>query len=324
MPGVLWSRIKNYLYDKDLLPVTSARSFVISIGNITWGGTGKTPLTAAIAAHFISKRYRVAIISRGFSRKSKGLRLISDGKKRMEHDWRQTGEEPLWLALQVPEAIVIVSESRKHSLSFLTRYDPDVILMDDGFQHRKVFRNLDVVMLDSSENLLKQKVLPFGKLREPIDSLKRADVLVLAQAKESNAKTAKWINENISVPVFHANYQALNPEAFGGRKVAAFCGIGAPRHFFRLIEESGAMLFWRRKFPDHHYYSSEDLHSIESEAIVSGAELLLTTEKDAVKIRDFPFRIPLVIVQAELKVEEEDDLFTLIEDRLLRSAMSES
>jgi len=324
MPGIWWSRIRNYLYDKELLPVASSRAFVISVGNISWGGTGKTPLTAFIAEHFIERRYRVAILSRGYKRQSSGLRLVSDGKRLLEADWRKVGEEAFWLGSQLPEAIVIVSESRKRALKFLTRYDPDVILMDDAFQHRKVFRNVDLVLIDSSENLLKQKVLPFGKLREPIDSLKRADAIVLTQIKESNAKTLKWIDENIDAPVFHADYRALNVEAFRGRKVAAFCGIGAPRHFFRLIEENAGMLFWRKKFSDHHYYTREELLNIESEAIIAGAEFLLTTEKDAVKIRDFRFRIPLISVQVELEVVEQEELFSFIQERLLRSTMSEA
>src|SRR5207249_5357 len=134
------------------------------------------------------------------------------------------------------EAIVIVSESRKRALKFLVRYDPDIVLLDDAFQHRKVFRNLDLVLIDSSENLLKQKVIPFGKLREPVESLKRANAIILTQIKESNAKTLQWIERNIDAPVFHADYCAENIDAFQGKKVAAFCGIGAPRHFFRLIE----------------------------------------------------------------------------------------
>lgn len=324
MPGVLWSRIRNYLYDKDFLPVTSAGSFVLSIGNLTWGGTGKTPMTASIASHFLSKSYRVAIISRGFKRQSKGLRLVSDGKKLLETDWQQAGEEPFWLASRIPRAIVVVSEKRKQALDFLSTYNPHLILMDDGFQHRKVFRNFDLVLVDSSENLLKQKVLPFGKLREPVDSLKRADAIILTQAKESNARTLKWIDENISAPVFHANYEAHNADVFAGKKVAAFCGIGAPRHFFQLIEEDGGLLFWKKKFPDHHYYTRDDLLRVESEAIIAGAELLLTTEKDWVKFRDFRFRLPLVPVKAELKIVEQSDLFDLIEDRIARSSFAEN
>jgi tetraacyldisaccharide 4'-kinase len=323
MPGVWWSRIRNYLYDKELLPVASSRVFVMSIGNITWGGTGKTPLTALIARHFIDRRYRVAIVSRGYKRRSRGLHLISDGKGVLDSDWRIAGDEAFWLASQIPQALVVVSESRKRALKFLSRHNVDFVLMDDAFQHRKVFRNFDLVLVDSSENLTKQKVIPFGKLREPVDSLKRADAVVLTQIRESSGNTMKWIEENITAPVFHADYHAINIEAFRGKKVAAFCGIGAPRHFFRLIEENGALLFWRKKFPDHHSYSREDLLRIESEAIIADAELLLTTEKDAVKIRDFPFRLPLIAVQAELQVAEREELLTLIQERLVHTMVAQ-
>ena len=315
MPGIWWSRVKNYLYDKELLRSYSSGSFVVSIGNLTWGGTGKTALTAQVAARLSEEKFRVAVVSRGYKRKSRGMVLVSDGK-RLLTDWEQAGEEAYFLATRVPEAVVVVSKDRKAAFHFLEKYRPHIILLDDAFQHRRVFRDLDIVLIDASENLLKQKVIPFGKLREPLDALSRADVILLTHIQAAHASTVSWISRNIRVPVFHSDYQPLNPGDFRGKKVGMFCGIGAPRHFLAMLQQSGAMVFFKKRFPDHHMYTVEELKDLESDAMIAGAEILVTTEKDAVKVGNFPFRMPLVVIRAELKIAEERDFYGIIKSRL--------
>jgi tetraacyldisaccharide 4'-kinase len=333
MPGAWWSRIRNYLYDKGYLYVAHSSAFVISIGNLTWGGTGKTSLTSQIAGQLISEGYRLAIISRGYRRRSKGLRVVNDGK-RILLDWQDAGDEPYWLASNVPEAIVLVSEDRTEALRWLEKDPPQVILLDDGFQNRKIARDLDLVLVDASENLLNQKVIPFGKLREPLDSLKRADALILTHSSKAQIKTLEWIESSIAEPIFHANYVPVSAESVGatvgnvlpnrnkwmkwsGQKLAAFCALGAPHHFFKMLEDHGAELVFRKAYRDHHAYTIQNLEELQAESIITDAEALITTERDALKITKSWLRVPLIAVNAELQLEEEQSFFDLIRERIL-------
>jgi tetraacyldisaccharide 4'-kinase len=334
MPGVVWGRFRNYLFDKGYLSQTYFDAFVISIGNLSWGGTGKTALTAQIASYFASEECRVAVISRGYGRRSRGFRLVSDGTRLLQN-WRNSGDEPYLMAQQVPEAIVIVAEDRRDALPYLSKNPVDVVLLDDGFQHRKIARDLDIVLVDGSEHLTHQKVIPLGKLREPLESLKRADALVLTHSKIAKQDTMDWISSNITVPVFHADYVPvftespavdesslsyigpLNPSFWSEKKLGAFCALGAPQHFFRMLKDYGAELVFTTNFRDHHPYTAEELQELQANAVISGAEALITTQKDAVKIDPSWLRLPLFVVDAELQLKEQESFFELIQDRML-------
>lgn len=323
----MWGRFRNYLYDRGYLDIEYTSAFVLSVGNLTWGGTGKTALSAQIAANLISSGYQVAVVSRGYKRKSEGLRVVSDGKE-LQQSWQDAGDEAYWLAKQVPQAIVIVAEDRREALHLLANKPPDVVLLDDGFQNRRIARDLDLVLVDASENLLHQRVIPFGKLREPIDSLKRADALILTHSKIAQPDTVEWIASHINCPIFHANYvpiqtefvdpdEQTNPAKFmkwSGKKLAAFCALGAPHHFFRMLQENGAELVLKKSYRDHHAYTNEDLQELQAEAIISRAEALITTEKDALKLPRTS--LPLIVVHAELKIEE-DTFPEFIQERIL-------
>ncbi len=317
MPGTVWGRVRNYLYDKGYLDIGHSSSFVISIGNLTWGGTGKTALAAQLAQWLISSGYRTAVISRGYGRKSRGFQVVSDGR-RLPEDWQNSGDEPFWIAHRVPEAVVLVSEDRSQAIRFLEQDPPHVILLDDGFQNRRIARDLDLVLIDASESLLNQKVIPFGKLREPLDSLKRADALILSHSRASHPETLEWIAAHISVPIFHANYVLVSTDQeWQGKKVAAFCALGAPNHFFRMLKDHGADIVSRKKFRDHHPYTQEDLEEIQAGAIISGAEVLITTQKDAVKIKRSWFHLPFIEVESELRLEESQQFYDWIQERIL-------
>lgn len=314
MPGGLISRIRNALYDYHLLPVSKPDTYVISLGNLTWGGTGKTSLAAALAGFLIESHYRVAILSRGYGRKSKGVVIVSDGNA-MQCDWKTAGDESTWLALGVPQAIVVVAEKRSEGIQALSGFRPDVILLDDAFQHRRVGRDIDILLVDASEDLLRQRVLPFGKLREPIDSIRRADAIVLTHNANAHPATVRWIANRIRVPVFHADYVPERND-LAGKKLAAFCGLGSPQHFFRMLVDSGAELVFQQEFRDHHEYTGAELAALQMRAEQAGADALTTTAKDAVKIDPATFRLPLIIVNATLKVAEESMLHSFLRERL--------
>lgn len=305
MLGVWWSRIRNRLYDENYITASRPSAFVISVGNLTWGGTGKTTLVKQIAGRLISNGNSVAIVSRGYGRTSRGPLLISDGKQILA-GWKEAGEEAYWLARSLPSVPVVVGEDREAAVRKLNGLDPEIIVLDDGFQHRRIARDLDLVLIDASENLVKQSVIPFGKLREPLACLGRADAILLTHCANSDPNTTSWISENLRVPVFHANYQIVD-QALAGRRIAAFCAIGAPHHFFKLLSSLDAVVVLQKAFRDHHIYAEQDLKDLESEAAKVGAELFVTTEKDAVKLEEFSFGLPLQTIRANLVVGESEE-----------------
>lgn len=325
MLGVWWSRIRNRLYDENYLTASRPSAFVISVGNLTWGGTGKTTLVKQIAGKLISNGMSVAIVSRGYGRTSRGPFLISDGKQILA-DWKMAGEEAYWLARSLPSVPVVVGEDREAAVQKLNGLDPEIIVLDDGFQHRRIARDLDLVLIDASENLLKQNVIPFGKLREPVDSLRRADAILLTHSAVSNPNTTRWISENLHIPVFHANYQIAD-HALKGKRIAAFCAIGAPHHFFNLLSSLGATLVLQKAFRDHHVYTAQELKDLESETAKAGAELLVTTEKDSVKLDGFSFGLPLQTIRAKLALDESEQfdgfLLQRIRNRELKPVSAE-
>lgn len=314
MPGGIVSRIRNALYDHGWLRVVHADSFVISVGNLTWGGTGKTSLAAQVAEFLIQHAYQVAIVSRGYGRRSKGIVMVSDGRQIL-CDWKAAGDEAYWLAQAVPRAIVVVAEDRADAFRELKALRPDVILLDDAFQHRRVARDIDILLVDSSEDLLRQRILPFGKLREPVDSIRRADAVVLTHASQAHPSTVKCIASRVEAPVFHADYVPEGAD-LAGKKLAAFCGLGSPQHFFRMLKDAGAELVFHQEFRDHHVYKPAELAALQTNAERAGAEAVATTAKDAVKIDSFSFRLPLLVVEARLKIAEESLWRSFLMDRL--------
>jgi tetraacyldisaccharide 4'-kinase len=303
MIGTLWNRVRNHLYDKGVFSRVRPTEFVISIGNLTWGGTGKTALTERLAKLLIRHGYKVAILSRGYSRESRGVIMVSDGKNVLV-TWSEAGDESYWLATRIPQAAVVVAESRAEGINALQKFRADIILLDDAFQHRRIERDLDLLLIDASENINNLHVIPFGKLREPIDSIYRADAVILSHSKAGDQQTLNFV-QSTKIPTFHANYYPIDFQ-FRGKKIAAFCGIASPDHFESLLKEQGAQLAFLQKFPDHHIYSSTEVNQLQEEALRAGAEALVTTGKDAVKLSSHKFRLPFEVIHVELRVEEEN------------------
>ncbi len=322
MIGALWSRVRNHLYDKGVLSTVRPKEFVISIGNLTWGGTGKTSLTSYLAKFLINEGFKIGILSRGYQRNSYGPLIVSDGQE-IKATWKDAGDEPYLLASMNPNAAIVVSESRVQGLPILSQFQPDVILLDDAFQHRQIARDLNLVLIDSTENILNLRVLPFGKLREPLDGLQRANAIILTHSKNANPETVKAVNA-YNVPVYHANYGVSNFE-YSGKSIAAFCGIATPQHFQRLLVDNGAKVVLFRKFSDHHVYSHSELRELEQDALKSGAETIVTTSKDAVKLPHH-FHLPLGIVNVEFVIEEKEQFnsWILSEVSGARATMSAS
>ena len=308
-------RLRNWMYDKKLLDSSRLSVPVISVGALTAGGAGKTPVVRYLARRLKQAGYRPAVLSRGYGRNSRSTRAVAPGAT-----WQEVGDEPAFLASALPDVPVIVGPSRTASGRLaIDRYGADVLLLDDGFQHRRTGREIDIVVHDASNLLSPGRLLPAGPFREPASSLGRAHALVLTrtdQAGSAVADTAHIKGEFPHLALIEAVYdpealrrlvdgrtlpedggtlpseggtlpsdgRTLPPEWLAGRKVLVLCGIANPASFARTVADARARVTRVLAYPDHHPFTPSELDRAVSLAQRSGAECIVTTEKDAVRI----------------------------------------
>jgi tetraacyldisaccharide 4'-kinase len=251
---------------------------VISIGNLTVGGSGKTPLAAEIAHMLLAMGERPSILSRGYARKvfEEGVVIVSDGT-RVLADVERSGDEPQMLARAVPRAAVLVSSSRYLAGRLAeTRLECTVHVLDDGFQHFDLLRDIDLLVSpDASEDT---RTLPFGRLREPLDAASAADALLVdADVRSADLQVGRAFT-------FARRLAGPAPD----RPAFAFAGIARPGRFYSDLEHAGWRLVGRRSFDDHHHFSDREIEEVIRAANSSGAEVILTTEKDIVRLGSDP------------------------------------
>jgi tetraacyldisaccharide 4'-kinase len=349
-------RARLALHRRGKLRVERVAAPVLSIGNLTAGGTGKTPLVEWLARAVAERESRrVCVLTRGYGRADARRRVIVSDGTRVIADARAAGDEPLLLAehLRAHGGAVICDADRVAAARFaLERLGSCVFILDDGFQHLRLARDLNVVTIDATDPWGGGRLLPAGLLREPAGELKRADCVVITRAELSEDL---WrLREEVSRlssgrPIFAARTRTVGarpltqtghdeqrdeqPEerhdeqrgeqqdeqrdklsalARLPRAVAAFCGVGNPRAFFANLRREGFELRRVRAFADHHDYTQSDVEEVEREARRAGAELLLTTAKDAIKLRALRFELPCYAVEIELQIDDEGALMELV------------
>jgi tetraacyldisaccharide 4'-kinase len=288
--------LRNHLYDRGRLRHEKLPCPVVSVGNITLGGTGKTPTVIFIARLLKNHGYRPAVLSRGYGGLAKApVNVVSDGN-RLLMGWREAGDEPVMIAGALPGTPVLTGPKR-----FLTgkaaveRFGADILILDDAFQHRGLFRDIDIVLIDAVRPFGNGFLLPRGPLREPPDSLCRANILL----RTGDAENVESLRSASSLPVFRAirrpqglvdgGTERIRPvAALRGQKVFAFAGIGTPETFRQGLAALGAEVVAFRTFPDHHPYTRFDIEALRHLAARSGAAWIATTEKDGIRLADFP------------------------------------
>jgi tetraacyldisaccharide 4'-kinase len=292
---------------------------VISIGNITVGGTGKTPATVAVVKEALKKGFRPAVLTRGYKGRVKGPCVID--KSMSEKD---AGDEPLLMAEKLKGVPVIKGADRYEAGMYalkegvLSREGGAVPLfvLDDGFQHRRLFRDKDILLINAQDPFGNRKLLPMGPLREPLKEIKRADIIVIT--KSMNTDCQELIDEirryNPQAPVFKAGHSLsyvmtssagqLPVEWLSGKSVYGFCGIAEPESFRALLEASGAIVKGFRAYRDHYRYKESDIRRIESAALKSNADWIITTEKDIMRLRVFNTPANLISLGIEFSVDE--------------------
>jgi tetraacyldisaccharide 4'-kinase len=326
-------RLRSGMYRKGVLRSRRLSCRVVSVGNITAGGTGKTPMTIFLARAFLRSGCRVAVLSRGYGGNSQRTGgIVSDGTGLLMRP-DAAGDEPFMMAEALPGVPVLVGGDRYRSgITALERFHPDVMVLDDGFQHLKLKRDLDLVLLDGRRPLGNGHVLPRGPLRERPSALGRADAFVLTRCDLSSpAGDAASDFLPPGVPVFRSAHvprigriiRAGKPEApdlrrnavlsgnlLKERPVFAFSGIADNGEFLKTIQGYGARLAGHCGFSDHHRYSAADLNRIMRAVRTAGAEWVVTTEKDFVRLPDkMAWPVDLAVIRIEISFGEAENAF---------------
>ena len=310
---------------------------VVSIGNLTVGGTGKTPLTEWTAQWLQRQGWRVAVLSRGYGGSpGKWPQVVSKGEGPLT-DWRTSGDEAYLLATRLRDVPVLVGRSRYASGVYACeKFGAQVLVLDDGFQHHALHRDCDIVLIDATSPFGHGALLPRGTLREPLHALGRAQIILLSRV-ETAGEAVSGLSLRIRryaqrQPIYH---MAVNPDGLyrhdtgrsvdlswlRERRVIAFAGLGNPQPFAASLTRCGARLGTLLAFPDHHPYTSTDWQAINDTARCEGAEALITTEKDAVRLEQ-PWlqTVPVYSLRIRVEVAPHDPPFTHHLDSLMGHA----
>ena len=321
-------RLRAVLYRSGMFKTHHLPRPVVSIGNITVGGTGKTPVTAYIARFLLAQGYRVAVLSRGYGGSLEGQTcVVSDGATIMLSA-RECGDEPYLLASTVPGLMVVIGTDRYAAGQLaMQQLSPDIFLLDDGFQHLRLHRNLNILLLDFSRPFGNDLTLPAGILREPLSALRRADLMMFTRAPEGATITADTSGVHACVSS-HTIADLLplgshTPIPFSrckDNKVLAFAGIADPDSFFAGLRTAGLNLVRCLNFPDHVVYDKERCDEIAAAMRESGADVLVTTEKDGVKLKGLSQECAsrTTLARLELTIDDPAHLKGLLTDLLQR------
>lgn len=317
VPYAIVVYLKNILYNCGVLRSRRLSCPVISIGNLTVGGTGKTPLVMMLAGMLQTVGYRPAILSRGYGRTAGAkIAVVSDGGNILLTP-REAGDEPYLMAQLLPGVPVIVGACRFQAGQMaIDRGAVDVLILDDGFQHRALYRDVDIVLLERERPLGNGRLLPGGTLRESPQALRRVDLAVITGEGGTPGQRLPPARQRLldGVPhLFHATHKAraiidgrrseLPLDFLQGKRVYAFAGIGNPLSFRRTIDSLGVFLTGFAVFPDHHCFTASELATLTGQASQARSDIILTTEKDGVRLSDFPeFREKLFLLRVEMSL----------------------
>ncbi len=326
-------RGRFFLYDNRILRDTPLGCKVVVVGNLTVGGTGKTPVVEMMARVLSERGRKVAILSRGYKSRSEPPvkrfwrwltqgkkpepRVVSDGR-RLLLDSDEAGDEPFMLARNLLPlgVVVIVNRNRVDAGAFaLKRFGADTILLDDGLQYLPLRGQINLLLVDKTNPFGNLSLLPRGILREPVENLRRGSYIFLTKSDGTPDDALRSLirRHNSAAGVIECTHrpkllasldgkERLPLEHLQGRRVATFSGIATPERFEAFVRQYGAQILYNRRFLDHHRFSDTDIADVFDEAVASDAELVITTEKDAVRISEMTWKLPLYYLRLEIEI----------------------
>jgi len=326
-------RLRVAAYETDYLKQRKLDATVISVGNLTLGGAGKTPMVEYIARYLRSEGHSVAVLTRGYARSSSGMRLLNDpaaaNQPTAEKSYREYGDEPLMLARSLPDIPIIVDKQRFEAGRLAERqFASEVLLLDDAYQHLSLSRDLNILLIDATDPLGGFEMTPFGRLREPLYGIKRADAIIITRADrpfdqgQIQAIIKYYCGDKVPVMYFYSTITRLRHLATGeiydagnfvGWNVAIACGIGNPEAFAEDILQIGINIVSESFFADHHPFTQQDLDRITSAARDAGADAIVTTVKDSVRLEGLTHGdVPIYAAELDLQSDDEVRLKSLL------------
>lgn len=321
------ARLRAWTYRAGIVHQRRLRGIVISVGNLTVGGTGKTPMVVWLAQRFAARGRKIAVLSRGYRPLPQSSR-VADGRK-LPEGWN---DEAALLQERLGDTVTIgVGANRFAKGRELESRGVECFILDDGFQHLRLARDVDIVLLDATNPFGGGHLLPAGRLREPISALRRADIVIITRGEHAPA-TEAMIQRHTSAPIFYARTELLNVETYsqsastqnnqpaGNQKCFAFCGVGNPSAFFDDLPKWGIQVAGHATFRDHHLYAEADISDLESRALAAGAGALLCTEKDIQGLTPLRSnRLPIFFCKIALRFNDGEALWQTILDKGART-----
>jgi tetraacyldisaccharide 4'-kinase len=324
-------RLRVAAYETAYLKTESLDATVISVGNLTFGGTGKTPMVEYIARYLKSEEHSVAILTRGYARESSAMQVLNAPgaeANAAEMSYREVGDEPAMLARALPEVPIVVDKNRYEAGAWARKLGCDVLVLDDAYQHLALARDLNILLIDATDTFGGFEMAPFGRLREPLYGIKRADVVIVTRADrpfdQGQTEAIIKLHCGAKVPVLYfysgitglrhlETAESYDIKDFTGWNVAVACGIGNPEAFADDLLQIGINIVSESFFPDHHPFTQEDLNTITRAAREAGAEAIVTTEKDAARLEKLDHGdVPIYAARLQLQSDDEVRLKSLL------------
>lgn len=315
-------------YQRGWFSVAKLAAPVISVGNLTTGGTGKTPLVEWVCIAVARETAkRVCVLTRGYGRANPQSQVVVSDGNRLLASVREAGDEPYLLAQNLVGTAAVISNPDRHAAGewAIKNLGSEVFILDDGFQHLRLWRDLDIVTIDATNPWGGGTLLPYGRLREPRAGLSRADCIVVTRTEQVQDRVS--LTESVqrlagAVPVFTSRMMTsgirmlsgdnVNKESLLTQPLAAFCGVGNPESFFNQLRQEGCTPVFTRAFADHHNYVQADLNRLNKEAKDHGASGLITTSKDALKLTSLELELPCYVLEIKISIADDERLVKMI------------
>jgi tetraacyldisaccharide 4'-kinase len=318
-------KLRNYLFDKGIFHEVHVNAKIISVGNLTVGGSGKTPTVVYIAKLLKKNKINVGVLSRGYGRNSQGFRLVSDGNAVLL-SVNESGDEIVQVAdeCKVPAA---VSEQRAYGAKkLIDATGVEAIVLDDAYQHRWIARDLNILIFDQrflmKRDSIEQKTLPLGRMRESFSSIDRADLILINRKFNEKRELPNFYSELMKNKNIHYGYykssglidvkneQLYSLEEFEGQKSLVVCGIARPFSFLKVLEDNQIDIKNRMLFKDHKEYNEKEVQQIRKEFYDTNSHSVITTEKDYVKLKEYTTElddIDIYYLKIDLQIENTEE-----------------